>query len=109
MKNLVRDWIIIIALVLVAFLAKMEAINGIIAIGVGIWSMVKLFKLFFMSGEESEEVWAGDFIPRIHRQISNILSGHKCTQNILILLWWILGIGIMFGTFKTLTALFISP
>jgi hypothetical protein len=86
----------------------MKATNGIIAIGVGIWAMVKLFKPFFMSGEEPEEVWAGDFIPTIHKQISKILFGYQRKQNVLIILWWILGIGIMFITYKILTVLFIS-
>jgi hypothetical protein len=87
----------------------MKAINGIIAIGVGIWAMVKLFKPFFMSGEVPEKVWAGDFIPTIRKQISKILFGYQRKQNVFIILWWILGIGIMFITYKILTVLYISP
>ena len=62
-KNLVRNLTIVAGLFVIAFFAKMEAINAIIAIWIGIWSMIKLFKPFFKSGESVGNLSTVDFIP----------------------------------------------
>lgn len=108
-KNIARDLAVFAGLFVVAFLAKMEAINAIIAIWIGIWAMVKLFKPFFEAGEDSRNLSAGDFIPNFWNITSNLLYSDKRKSTFLILMWWVLGIGIMAATYKVLTALFISP
>ena len=105
-KNLLRDLLILTALVVVAYLARMEAINGIIALGVGIWAMIKLFNPFFKSGEETEQLEVWDFIRPIQYQLGH-LFGYKRRPIALVILWWIFGIGITIGTYELFTVLFI--
>lgn len=106
-KNLLRDLLILFALVVVAFLAKMEAINGIIAIGIGIWAMVRLFKPFFKSRDEQVQLELYDFIRPINYQVGYLLLGYKRKLIALVILWWILGIGIVVAIYEILTGLFI--
>jgi hypothetical protein len=108
-KNLVRDLAILGFLLAVAFLAKMELINAIIAVWIGIWVMVKLFKPFFRSEQNAENLSEVDFIPNPRHIIFNLLFTNKRKSTLFVMIWWISGIGIMVVTYQIITALFISP
>jgi len=108
-NRLVRDLLIFVGLFIIALLAKMEIINALISIWAGIWTMIRLFKLFFGSTEISDRSPAHEFIPNPHSIVSRLAFGPARKQTLLILTWWVAGIATTIVIYKLLNAILISP
>ena len=89
--------------------AKMESLNFIFSVGVGIWTMIKLYKLLFKPAEDFTNITIDRYVPNIHTLIAGLLTGDARKQTLLILIWWILGIATVIATCKLLNVLLISP
>ena len=103
--TLIRKAVIVLAALMVAYFAKMEAINFMVAMGAGIWVMVRLFDLFFGTMENLD---FDVFIPH-HPMLFGFLQKGTRKQAFLALIWWLSGIASAIATYKLLKALFISP
>lgn len=107
-RNLIRNIAIAFGLILTAFLAKMEAINFMIALYVGILVMIRIFKPLFASFDRFGEIVDNKLHPfplaLIFRFLWEILS-HRPLYS----LWFFAGILSGYLTYFLLNMLFISP
>lgn len=105
-KRPVRNIAIILAALLVAFLAKMEMINLIIAVGAGVWMMVITWRPFFGTSEEFEKSIGYSVTP----DIFSLLSGKLLEDwgySAMLSFWLITGFGSGLGSYFLLNYLFI--
>lgn len=106
-KRLVRNLAISAGLILVAFLAKMEAINFLIALWVAILVLVKVFKPLYTTHQRVGEKILDDVRPFPIALILSILWEMFSHQPFLLL--WLLASGLSgWLTYSILTLLFIS-
>ena len=107
-RNLIRNLAIALGLILIAFLAKMEAINFMIALYVGILVMIRIFKPLFASFDRFGEIVENELHPLplalIFSLLWEILSYHP-----LYSLWFLAGLFSGCLTYFLLNMLFIYP
>lgn len=107
MKNkLVRIIVIILALLLVAFLARMEIINKILAIGAGIWMMTLTWHIFFGTSEEFEKSLGYSITPDLFSLLSGKLMD-DWAYSFMLGFWIFTGVASGYMAYIILNALFI--